>query len=290
MSDFGSPSKRGDGHHGVPVGEEPELLRRALGGVQTQAWNVPQRYLFRFHHGELRQGAGILTQDPCPHDLELLLQRFEGVGGKGHALLDDAQEQQGNDPCTQRQPGPVHRPGSQRCPAERDHCEQGEQLPRKEPVEQRHLGQRTHACAQQVGTVDGTDAVSVAGKADADEQCHQQERHHQQQVDRCQPEPLPGIPEQLQGVEGELFRQQEDQRHGETETHRQQRPCTLEAPQQSPGEEGHQGAAGAVAQQCQADDHVGEVVPLQNGEEAHQQHLEGERCCRQQCHCHQEER
>ncbi|MCY1364935.1 hypothetical protein D9M69_517610 [compost metagenome] len=143
--------------------------------------------------------------------------------------------------------------------------------------------QAAHAGAENVEGVDPVNLFLKAGEGQADAHRRAEERHEQQQVDHQQACRLPRVPEDLEGIERNLLGQAEAGDSAQPEQHRAADEHAVEARRQHRPCQRHSGAGSAVAEQRDADHHVGEMVPLDDRKQSQQQHLIAECGGRQQC-------
>ena len=128
----------------------------------------------------------------------------------------------------------------------------------------------------QIGRVDAGDGRTRLGQGQDDAGCATKEGHDQHSIDRKEIGDLPEVPDDLKRIE----------RNGLDHA---KLPGAVAAKEQGADDEGcgkarlqpsphqrHEGSARPEAEQGNADDHVGEVVPLNDGEQPNEQDLVGQ--------------
>ena len=154
------------------------------------------------------------------------------------------------------------------------------------------MHQRSQSGTHQIGAIDGADAPRPSGKDKGDGARRGEERHGKQQIDRRQMDLLAPIPNDLERVERQVPRQRIAPDRRDAEQGGQRGEASVEPRQQAMLDEYQERSAGTVAEQRQADDHVGEVVPQGDREQARQKDLVGdgrqreERDGHKQRHCY----
>jgi hypothetical protein len=98
-----------------------------------------------------------------------------------------------------------------------------------------------------------------------------------QQVVRREIKQLPRVPDHSEGIEGQTLGQRKRGDRREAEERCAEGEYGGEAGTQAILKQGQKAAARAIAEQGDADRHVGEVVPLDDREEARQENLVGQR-------------
>ncbi len=141
----------------------------------------------------------------------------------------------------------------------------------------RQQAQAAQPRADDVGAIQARNVRAEGGVGDAQRRCSAEEGNEQQRVDGPQPEQLRRIPGDLEGIERHALGGGEagDRSHGEGRR-RQAEAVRIKRQQPAPGQ-GDEGAGGADAEQRDADGEVGEMVPLDDGEEPQQQYLVSQR-------------
>ncbi len=108
------------------------------------------------------------------------------------------------------------------------------------------------------------------------------ERNHEQEVNQQQTQRLLRIPEQLEGIERHPLGKQKAAQCGDCEQRGSADEDGRKAGLEDVLPQRDQCTADTVAEQRDADDEVGEMVPLDDREKAHQQHFVSEGAGRQQ--------
>ena len=139
--------------------------------------------------------------------------------------------------------------------------------------QQKDAAQATSRRPQNIRGVKARDLVGEAGEAQANGGGGAEEGQDEQGIDEAQSRQLPGIPEDFQGVETDPLGGEEGQQRRQAEETGGGSKDPREALPQTLLRQGDDGPCRPIAQQGHADHHVGEVVPLDDGEEPHQQDL-----------------
>ncbi len=137
--------------------------------------------------------------------------------------------------------------------------------------------QAAQSRAEDVGAVKPGNVCAEARVGDAQCRGGAEEGNEQQQVDRRQPEELLRVPGDLEGIEGDPLGGGEAPHGGHGEGRRCQAEAVGIGRQQPAARQGDEGTGRTDAEQRDADGEVGEVVPLDDGEQPQQQHLVAQR-------------
>ena len=247
---------------------------------------MAKRDLRAAHRTQQAERAGALDLDDGARHAQRLAQPLVGrqlqggPGGRqgerhGHGAGDVGQRSQPTAPVClgdagQRRGEQAERPDQLERPA-RHHQEQ-------EPED----AERAAAGAEQIGPIDTRDRLDEARERDADAHGAAEERHEQDRVQGAQIQQLAGVPDQLERVERQPLCDREARDRGDAEQRRESGERGGRARFQTLARQRQEGAARAVAEQRDADHHVGEVIPLDDREQAREQHLVREHAGRDQ--------
>jgi len=139
----------------------------------------------------------------------------------------------------------------------------------------------TQSRSREIEQIDPVNLPRKPGEGQSDAVGRKKEGKGKEKVGLEKGHPLPGVPEDLEGVQGDFLGQ------GEADLHRNAEKNCIgdEALGISPGDpaptQDQEGPACSKSQQCQADDHESEMIPLGNAEKPHEQQLIGERSSRE---------
>ncbi len=170
-------------------------------------------------------------------------------------------------------PAPTAPPGGQRPGGQTRHGDPPQSGLGAQRQQQANAAQAARRRAGDVGCVQARDVGGEAAETQADGGGGAEEGHDQQPVDQRQPRPLPRIPENFQRVEADGLGGEKGQQRRQAEQAGGGCEDAGEARQQRTLGQRHDRARRAVTQQRHADHHVGEVVPLDDREQPHQQDL-----------------
>src|SRR5262249_34949894 len=152
-----------------------------------------------------------------------------------------------------------------------------ERLEREKPEQRSNDTERSQPGTDHVIAINSRDVVREGSESEPNAGGGAEKRNSKQQVVRREIKQLPRFPDHSESIEGQTLGQGErgDRRHAEER--RAESEYRSEAGTQAILKQPQKAAACAVAEEGDADRHVGEVVPLDDGEEARQQYLVGQR-------------
>ena len=281
----------GDYRHGGAIGEDRQLLRRRCGAVETEAGYVAEGNCRASHHTDKAERARALMDHFGARRVECDAQplvfgearrnpRFRRECGQCHACR-----------CQRQRATSLRAAGGADAGDGRGHKTKREDRPQT-------LGRRQHkqgrdhrccadACADEVEPIDPPDAFAEAHESQADAIGGAEKRNRQYQVRHSYVKELARPPHEFERVERETLHEGEPDKRGNPEKGRIDLPCRHEAPEQEAARERDEGAAKAVAQQGNADDHEGEMLPLHNRVQTYQQHFVGDGSARNESYCNE---
>lgn len=136
-------------------------------------------------------------------------------------------------------------------------------------VQEAYQRERACACADHVDAVEPPYIARHKEEPQRDARGHEQERDSQHEIQAGEPKQLAGLGCQFECFKGNALRQcmARDQRDREQDRCETQQPCL--APRDPLAQHGKDSAARAEAEHGHTDDHVGEMMPLRNAEDAH---------------------
>ena len=224
------------------------------------------------------EGTGARGDHARPVHLEGLGESLELRGGKRDERRREGEEGRGEaEPRARTAQGP---------PAAPPHRDRGGQPERGEPLEH-GLGRRdveppddprrAETGSGEIRRVHRGNALPVAEEGERDAVRASEEGQREAQEEQRQPPPLPGTPGDFQGIEGQRLSEREAKRRAGPEEGRVRHVAGPEARGAPAPREAQEGAARPKAEQGETDDEVGEVVPVDDREQAREQHLVGER-------------
>lgn len=128
-----------------------------------------------------------------------------------------------------------------------------------------------------VGAIQAGNVAAEGSIGEAQRRCRTEEGYEQQRVDGPETEQLRRIPGDLENIERDALGGGEtgDRGHGKPGSSKR-KAVRIKRQQPAPGQ-GDEGAGSADAEQSDTDGEVGEMVPLDDGEEPQQQYLVSQR-------------
>ena len=132
-------------------------------------------------------------------------------------------------------------------------------------------GQRASPGPEQIKTVNAIDLILEPAKGETDAVGRTKKGHGQQHIEYQQIERLATIPEYLKGIERNLLCEDKVTHCRETEKQGIYGKGQMKSRKEPTLGHGDKGSASSKAKQGKADNHVGEMVPLDDGKEPHQE-------------------
>ena len=267
----------GDRGQAVAVGEHRDLGGRLEQVVEAEARGVAERDLAALHRAKEAKRAGALGVDHGARHPQRLAQAF--VGRELEGGPDGRQGEhhgQGTGGVEQRPDAASAAAVTEADQRRREHAERADQLQRParhDHEQQAQNAERAEAGAEQIGAIDPPDRIGEARQRQADGGRAAEERHDQDRVQRAQIQDLARVPDQLEGIERQSLGEREADDRGDPEQRGEAGERRARTGLQASAGEGQKRAARAVAEQRDADHHVSEVVPLDDREQAREQHL-----------------
>ena len=165
-----------------------------------------------------------------------------------------------------------------------ERCKQIEATRTAERAHQQHEQEAADRGADQVPEVGAVHNRRVLLQRDRDREASEQERHDQVRVAQEQQQVLAAVLFDVERVERRVAQHHERPNQADAKHAAAERHSLLRVAEHAPDAREHaeQSAAGAEAEQCDGDHHVGEVVPQHHAEEACLQDLHCERRSRDQ--------
>ena len=279
----------GDRGGGATVGEEPDLRRRADGRHQAETRRMAERHGRALHRSEPAERAVALRHDSGVGCCEREAQPLVGRGMRAQPVIGEC--------CGQGEPGGNRQqratPRESSCPPPQQdnptrggthHTHDPQRIGERQGVEQEDHAQRAQARTHQVHAVERTGAGGVRPEGQRQRQRRREERQRKHEIEGEEPGKLRAIPRNLQRVEGERLRERESQRRARTEAQRSAAEGPPEMPEERSLQHRHQTSRRAEAEQRDGDDHVGEVMPVHDRQQACEENFVAQHAGREQRH------
>ena len=270
----------GDRHRPLPIDEDAQLRRRLLGVGKAEAGRLAERNGRAAHHGDEPERARTLGDDLRIGHQKGLAQALElrkpqrRPGSRWRQRQAEGEDKQaGRRPAAARAAAAGHRQGRRQRTQRSDNAQGGRREDRKKQGDD---SKGTRAGSHQVVAIDTADAPGETGEGKADAVGRAEERNGEERVKQEQIDELVRIPDQRPGVERQALGKRETGNQRDAEERGIDGEDGEEAVLEALAEQGQEGAAGAIAEQRDADHHVGEVVHLHDREQTRQQDLRGE--------------
>jgi len=238
-----------------------------------------QRYARTLDDADASQRARALDDDARAIDAQSLAQALVGTRFRPQPLSrKHCNQRHAKRAC--QEPTTIAQPQFERGHERSHEARAGQDLERlfgRHDIEQDKDQQATDTGADEIGRVDAPDLLLISQQREPDGVGRAEERYRQYEVGRCEPQRLPRVPQQLLGAKRQTGRDQRRDDREDAERQEIRDECARKTIEEPAPRQRNERAARAESEQREADHHVREVVPVDDGEESCQQDFVRER-------------